>query len=257
MLLSFSEFGNPTSVPIVILHGLFGAKENWQSIARRLSGHNRVITVDLRNHGASFHHPKHTYCVMADDVHTLLKHLNVASCIMIGHSMGGKVAMQYAQKFPIELEKLIVVDIAPVAYARHHDDILEALNRLPLDAIENKRDADGWLAKTIDDARVRQFLLTNLIRRDGHCYVWRMNLVALTTEYNHTAEAPSLNKPAYEGPTLFIRGGLSDYIVSEMHACITEYFPDNKIVTIENAGHWVQVEAPGVFLEAIQLLSTE
>lgn len=245
MLLHHREMGQ--GAPLAILHGLFGTLDNWQTLARRWAdaGH-RVISADLRNHGRSFQTPEHTYELMSNDVLALFESLQLGpDTTLMGHSMGGKVAMRFALDHPDRLAKLIVVDIAPgLSDMAHQDDIIAGLNAVDLTTLENRQQADEALAQHIRQPGVRQFLLKNLYRLDDNSFAWRQNLVALT---QHIAEiGAEINSPEpFLKPALFIRGGKSDYITAEdkLHV-IPALFPNSQVETVVDAGHWVHAEKP-------------
>ncbi|WP_022825385.1 alpha/beta fold hydrolase [Hymenobacter norwichensis] len=245
MLLHHREIGQ--GAPLVILHGLFGTLDNWQTLARRWAdtGH-RVISADLRNHGRSFQTPEHTYELMSNDVLALFESLQLGpDTTLMGHSMGGKVAMRFALDHPDRLAKLIVVDIAPgLSDMTHQDNILAGLNAVDLTTLESRQQADEALAQHIRQPGVRQFLLKNLYRLDDNSFAWRQNLAALT---QHIAEigAEINNSEPFLKPALFIRGGQSDYITTEdkLHV-IPALFPNSQVETIVDAGHWVHAEKP-------------
>lgn len=243
--LHFREMGQ--GAPLVILHGLFGTLDNWQTLARRWAeaGH-RVIVVDLRNHGRSPHAAEHTYALMAEDVLGLFDQLQLgADTTLMGHSMGGKVAMRFALDYPGRLGKLIVVDIAPrFSDMRHQDDILAGLNAVPLATLQSRQQADEALAQHIKWPDVRQFLLKNLYRREDNSFAWRPNLAALTAEMDDIGAEITGAQPFLK-PALFIRGGKSDYVSTEdkLYA-IPALFPNSQTETVVDAGHWVHAEKP-------------
>ncbi|MET4108407.1 alpha/beta fold hydrolase [Hymenobacter sp. UYP22] len=243
--LHFREMGQ--GAPLVILHGLFGTLDNWQTLARRWAeaGH-RVIVVDLRNHGRSPHAPEHTYALMAEDVLGLFDQLQLgADTTLMGHSMGGKVAMRFALDYPERLGKLIVVDIAPrFSDMRHQDDIVAGLNAVPLATLESRQQADEALAQHIKWPDVRQFLLKNLYRREDNSFAWRPNLAALTAEMDDIGAEITAAHPFLK-PALLIRGGKSDYVSPEdkLYA-IPALFPNSQVETVVDAGHWVHAEKP-------------
>ncbi|AII51585.1 alpha/beta fold hydrolase [Hymenobacter sp. APR13] len=245
MLLHFREQGQGT--PLVILHGLFGTLDNWQTLARRWAdaGH-RVISVDLRNHGRSFHSPEHSYDLMSQDVAALFDHLGLGpDTTLMGHSMGGKVAMRFALDHPDRLARLIVVDIAPrLSDMAHQDDIVAGLNAVPLASLENRQQADEALAQHIRWPDVRQFLLKNLYRQEDNAFAWRQNLPALTQHMSAIGAEISAPQPFLK-PALFIRGGKSDYISPDdkLHG-IPALFPNSQVETVLDAGHWVHAEKP-------------
>lgn len=237
------------------MHGLFGTLDNWQTLARRWAdaGH-RVVSVDLRNHGRSFHSAEHSYELMAQDVQSLFDDLQLGpNTTLMGHSMGGKVAMRFALDFPDRLAKLIVVDIAPrLSDMAHQDDILAGLNAVHLSQLESRQQADEALAQHIPQPGVRQFLLKNLYRRDDNSFAWRQNLAALTE--NMVAIGAEISAPApFLKPALFIRGGKSDYISAEDKLYgIPPLFPNSQVETIVNAGHWVHAEKPDEVFELVR-----
>ena len=233
--------------PLVILHGLFGTLDNWQTLARRWATEAglRVISVDLRNHGRSFHSPEHTYAVMAQDVLALFDHLQLGpDTTLMGHSMGGKVAMRLALDHPERLARLIVVDIAPrFSDMEHQDDILEGLHAVDLAAITNRQEADTALAQYVPNLGTRQFLLKNLYRKEDNSFAWRINLAVLAAQLPAVGEA-TIGEP-FGKPALFIRGGKSNYITADdkLHG-IPALFPNSEVATVVDAGHWVHAEKP-------------
>ena len=248
-MLHYLDQGDPAAPALVILHGLFGTLDNWQTLARRWADEAglRVISADLRNHGRSFHAPEHSYALMADDVLALLDHLALppARLTVLGHSMGGKVAMQLALAHPQRLAQLIVVDIAPrFSNMAHQDEIVAGLQAVDLATIQNRQQAEAALARHISQPGVRQFLLKNLYRREDNSFAWRINLPVLAAGLAEIGAEISAAQPFLQ-PTLFIRGGLSDYITPEdkLHG-IPALFPNSQVATVPNAGHWVHAEQP-------------
>jgi len=242
--------------PLVILHGLFGTLDNWHSLARRWATEAglRVISVDLRNHGRSFHSPEHSYDLMAQDVLQLFDHLGLgADTTLMGHSMGGKVAMRLALDQPERLAQLIVVDIAPrFSNMDHQDDIVAGLQAVDLAALTNRQEADAALAQHIPQLGVRQFLLKNLYRETDNSFAWRINLPALTASLPAVGEETTSPTPFLK-PTLFIRGGKSDYITPEDKLVgIPALFPNSQVATVVDAGHWVHAEKPDEVFELVQ-----
>jgi esterase len=248
-LLHYLDQGDPSARPLVILHGLFGTLDNWQTLARRWAEEAglRVISVDLRNHGRSFHAPEHSYALMADDVLALFDHLALdpQRLTLMGHSMGGKVAMCLALGYPERLAQLIVLDIAPrFSNMEHQDDIIAGLQAVNLAAIETRQQAEAALARTIPQVGVRQFLLKNLYRREDNSFAWRINLPALVE--NLAAVGAEINSAQpFLKPTLFLRGGKSDYITPEDKLTgIPALFPNSQVATVPDAGHWLHAEKP-------------
>jgi pimeloyl-ACP methyl ester carboxylesterase len=249
MKLFFRKFGEGT--PLVILHGLFGTADNWNTLAKKYGEWFTTYAVDLRNHGQSPHSDEWSYELMAQDVINLLKEENIDSCYLMGHSMGGKVAMLVAGMIPDKIEKLIVCDIAPKYYAPHHTEVLEALNGLDLVNTKTRKDAEAYMESRIKDFGTRQFLLKSLYWKDEKL-AWRFNLTAITHQIEKVGDALEQaggNKINFEGPTLFIRGSKSRYILDEDIDHILEHFPNSRLTTIDGAGHWVHAEKPMEYLE--------
>lgn len=234
---------------MMILHGLFGFSDNWQTHAKKLADYYRVILVDLRNHGRSEWSDEFSYELMAEDIHELVKVLELEDLILVGHSMGGKVAMHFAQKYEDLLEKLVVVDIGIKEYPMHHEHILAGIHAVQLDNVGSRREAEQQLSEHIESYGVKQFLLKNLYWVEKGKLAWRMNVKVLEREMNDILSA--IPKIEVMTPTLFIRGELSNYILNEDIHVIEELFPDSELVTIPGAGHWVHAEAPEEFLEVL------
>lgn len=242
MKLHYKELGH--GQPLLILHGLFGTLDNWMTLAKRFAEHYNVFLVDLRNHGRSPHDAEHNYDVMADDVLQLVDELQIPTPAIMGHSMGGKVAMKYALKYPTRITKLIVVDIAPKAYPPHHDEIIEALQAVKLENAKSRNDIDEQLAQYIKEDDVRLFLMKNIYRKEDNTFGWRMNLDAIEKNYEHISAAITADMP-FNKSTLFIKGGRSRYIKSEdIAGSIERLFTLVEIETIPEAGHWVHAQAP-------------
>ena len=256
-LLHYLDQGDPRAAPLVLLHGLFGTLDNWQTLARRWADEAglRVVSVDLRNHGRSFHAPEHTYALMAQDVASLLDHLalNPARLTLLGHSMGGKVAMTLALTQPARLTQLLVVDIAPrFSNMAHQDDIVAGLQAVDLPALQNRQQAEAALTQHIRQPGVRQFLLKNLYRQDDNSFAWRINLPVLAAELAAIGEEITAAQPFLK-PALFIRGGQSDYITAEDKLTgIPTLFPNSQVATGSDAGHWVHAEKPQEVFELVR-----
>jgi esterase len=247
MKLHVREMGE--GFPLVILHGLFGFSDNWQTHAKKLSSYYRVILVDLRNHGHSPWTDDFSYQLMVDDVKELIEDLGIRKMLLIGHSMGGKVAMLFAQQHTANLDKLIVVDIGMKAYPMHHQHILAGMHAIDLKTITARSQAEAILKTHIESDGVRQFLLKNLYWKDKGQLAWRMNIEVLEREMPEILAA--LPQKETFAPVLFIRGALSNYILDDDFPEIEEWFPEAELVTIENAGHWVHAEAPEEFIDAV------
>lgn len=229
---------------IILLHGLFGSGDNLNTLARSLSDRYRVVLADLRNHGRSPRSAQMSLQLMADDVACLQDELGIDSCALLGHSLGGKVAMQLALQRSERVRRLVVADIAPVAYEPHHDAVFAALRGIDLDALQSRQQAGAVLAQHLTDTGLQQFLLKGLYK-DGDRYRWRFNLAVLMAQYDALLAAPA-GQP-FEGPTLFIKGGRSEYIRAEYEAAIRRLFPHFEFRMIAAAGHWLHGEKPAAF----------
>ena len=247
--LNFKTYGQGN--PIIILHGLFGTLDNWQTIARQLSEEYLVYLVDQRNHGRSPHTDDFDYSLLAEDLKDFMDNEGMSQATIIGHSMGGKTAMQFAINYPEMVTSLVVVDIAPKAYKGGHQEIFDALLAIDLKKIESRKMADEQLMIPIPDFGVRQFLLKNLTRDKEGGYRWKMNLPAIYKNYQNILATILTDEP-YTGPSLFIRGGRSGYIQAEDESLIKSIFSETQIVTISEAGHWVHAEAPKALLSAFE-----
>ena len=242
--LNFKQTGEGPA--IVILHGLFGSLDNWQTMARELADQGfSVYTVDLRNHGKSPHTDDMSHELMAEDVKEFIEQHDLQGCTLVGHSMGGKTAMQLAMQHPELISKLVVVDIAPKPYMAHHNIYFDALLNLDVKDIESRSDANKKLGKTVKNEAVKLFLLKNLDRtKDG--YNWKFNLKALDENYKALINGLTTSKQ-FTKPTLFIAGQLSDYITKGDAPEIEKLFPNSKIEFIAKSGHWVHAEQPEQF----------
>ncbi|MEM9820207.1 MAG: alpha/beta fold hydrolase [Bacteroidota bacterium] len=249
MTLNFKAFGQGD--PVIILHGLFGTLDNWQTIGKQLAEQYSVYLVDQRNHGRSPHHSDFNYAIMAEDLRHFMESQWIYKAHLIGHSMGGKTVMQFAMDFPDMIDRLIVVDIAPKAYAGGHQDIFNALHQLDLDQIEDRKTADAQLAKYIEDFGVRQFLLKNLMREKAGGYRWKMNLPVIEQHYQAILDTIPLTE-AFEEKTLFIRGSRSKYISDDDWPKVLTHFPKAHLATVEGSGHWVHAEAPKALLKLVK-----
>lgn len=247
MKLFFREYGE--GQPMIILHGLFGSCDNWLTQAKLLAPHYKVYTVDQRNHGFSPHSDDFDYRFMADDLLEFIEDHTLERPIILGHSMGGKTAMNFALAHPDKLEKLIVVDIAPRAYNLEHYTIIEGLNSINLNSLTSRNDADVALSKYVDESDVRQFLLKNLQRKSEGGFSWKINLKVITAKLSNVGVDLQYTGK-FGGPTLFIRGNRSNYVKDNDWAHITEVFPSATLETMDT-GHWVQAEKPQEFVDVL------
>ena len=245
MQLNYKSFGQGD--PIIILHGLFGTLDNWQTIAKQLGEQHTVYIIDQRNHGRSPHLPEMNYQLMAEDLKEFMESNWIYKAHIVGHSMGGKTAMQFALEYPDMVDSLVVIDIAPKTYADGHSTIFKALLGMNLDKINSRREADALLHEDIKDFGVRQFLLKNLHRSKAGRYEWKMNLPVIHKHYPDILQA-TVSEETFTGCTLFIKGSESPYIQPEDEESIFKLFPNATIETVRNAGHWVHAEAPAALL---------
>lgn len=247
-ILNHKIFG--TGAPVIILHGLFGMLDNWLQIAKKMQATHQVILVDLRNHGRSMWSQHFSYQEMASDIVHLMRHLEMKTSAIVGHSMGGKVAMELAKNNPHLISRLVVVDITPRAYPRGHDAILTAINELPLEMISNRKQAETMLLPLVKDIGVTLFLLKNLSRKPGGNFEWKANFRVLERDYAKIIDAIELDQPIAI-PSLFVRGTRSDYITDRDIDQLQEVFTHLEITNID-AGHWIHAEAPDPFLQTLE-----
>lgn len=239
--------------PLVILHGLFGISDNWMTVGRALSTEFRVVIPDLRNHGRSPHSDAFSYAAMCEDLLELCGELGIRQFHLVGHSMGGKLAMHFAVQYPQMVQKLVVVDISPgTTRARQtHFKMLRAMKSVDFDLMTKRSDVETLLEQTITSPVLRLFLLKNLVRVSPGRLAWRINLNAIEKHIDDIMEGIPPETP-FPQPTLFIRGGASDYITETDLPLITHLFPQHELVTIPAAGHWVHAEQPEEFLASLQ-----
>lgn len=235
----------------MILHGLFGSSDNWHSLANLFAQTHFVLVPDARNHGLSPWSNHSDYAAMVEDTKKLLPQHDIAASSILGHSMGGKTAMEFALLHPESVEKLIVVDIAPRAYPGHHDAIFSALASLDLADFSNRKQIDEALELKVPDESLRKFLLKNLRRNAGDTFSWKMNFNGILANYGNILAAISGGR-TFEKPTLFIRGEYSDYVRMDDLDSISTLFPAVQIVTIQGAGHSVHADQPDKFMEIVE-----
>lgn len=250
MKLAFREFGS--GQPLIILHGLFGQSDNWNTLAKRFGENGfHVFTIDQRNHGLSPHSEEWTYEAMADDLNEFISEHQLKDPILLGHSMGGKTVMFFQLQYPRVAKKIIVADIAPRAYASHHDSVLKALNAVDFSKIKTRKEAEAIMNEYIPDFGTKQFLLKNIYWKDNANNVmdWRFNLKVIDKNYSNIGtEVPNGSSDV---ETLFIRGERSNYIEEKDLPEIEKRFPNYKLVTIKGSGHWIHAEKPNEFFEAV------
>jgi len=236
--------------PLLIVHGLFGMSDNWQSLGKQFADFFEVHLIDQRNHGRSPHSRVFNYKVLAEDLVKYIKNHKLKNVILMGHSLGGKTAMELTVQRPDLVEKLIVVDISPKAYPVHHNKIIESLFSLDFSELKSRSEADRKLAEYIVDANVRQFLLKSLYWVEKGRLAFRFNLESIAEQLEEVGKALADNLK-YKGSCLFIDGASSTYILDEDEGLILKHFPEAKIVTISDAGHWIHAEQPKQFFDEV------
>lgn len=252
-LLNFKQQGQGPN--IILIHGLFGSLENLSMVAKNLEESYLVTSIDVRNHGCSFHQKGMSYQELAQDIINLMDHLNIECSIILGHSMGGKIAMQVALETPEKVEKLIIADIAPVKYQNHHQKIIEGLQVIESTVLTSRKAADDILASYVETLSVRQFLLKNLSINNGKLE-YKCNVQNIASGY--PAIMSELNtKQQYLGQTLFIKGENSDYIKEEHRDAIIKLFPNSKAKIIQGAGHWLHAEKTILFNQIVNNFITQ
>lgn len=247
-MLNVQTIGTDTAQPpLLIVHGLFGSGRNWGVIAKRLASDRRVLTVDMRNHGDSFHADSQSYPDMADDLAEVID-AEGGTADVVGHSMGGKAAMVLALTRPAYVQSLTVADIAPVGYEHSQAHLIKAMRDLDLSAITTRSDADAALADAIAERETRAFLLQSLDVRNK---AWNLNLDVLERDMDQITGFPDVSG-RYDGPAFFLSGGSSDYVGPEHRARIKTLFPQAKQARIPGAGHWLHAEKPREFEAALR-----
>ena len=249
MRLHYREFGQ--GQPLIILHGLFGSGRNWQGLARALAANYRVITPDLRNHGQSPHADSMPYQAMAADISALARQLRLQDTLLLGHSMGGKVAMSAILTEPDRFKACVIADIAPVNCAHDFSALAEAMHRLPLAGLKDRNMAEARLAATIGDPALRSFILQNLVRAGGG-WRWRINLAGIRSQLaGLRGFPPALAGQSSAAPSLFIGEAESNYAIDRHRAAILRHFPSAQIKMIPGAGHWLHADQPAEFLREV------
>lgn len=235
--------------PLLILHGFLGMSDNWKTLGNQFAENGfQVHLIDQRNHGKSFHSDDFDYEILSQDVLYYMNHHQIDSAQIIGHSMGGKTAMQFAISHPNRIQQLIVADISPKFYPPHHQYIIDALTQLDFETIQSRKEADEVLSQHLSDFGIRQFLLKNLYWVEQGKLGLRFNLDVLKNKMEEIGESVPATS-VYDGPTLFLRGDRSEYIQPNDYPEIRKHFPNSQIETVEKAGHWLHAENPKQFFE--------
>lgn len=247
MQLNFKQYGS-AGEPIVILHGIFGSLDNWHTVAKELSENYTVYTLDLRNHGHSPHSEEMSLALMAEDVHTFILEHSLEKVHLVGHSMGGKVAMLFAQSYVSQLKSLVVVDIAPKTYKSGHLPYFKAYQEINLSRINNRKELDDAFAEYESNMAVRQFLMKNIVS-GANGYHLKINVQAIEKAYSEIIGGIHLGK--INIPTLFMAGKKSNYIREADKESIKQIFSQVQFTSISNAGHWVHAENRPSFIRAL------
>ena len=232
--------------PLLILHGFLGMSDNWKTLGNKYAENFEVHLIDQRNHGRSFHSSEFSYQLLVTDLKHYINHHQLSNCILLGHSMGGKTAMQFALTHPELLSKLIIADIAPKIYPAHHQYILKALSEVDFSIHTSRKSIEAILNTYIKETGVIQFLMKNIYRKNKQQLAYRFNLPVLIEKYNEVVTTFTTTK-TFTKPTLFLKGSNSNYITPEDNTLINNNFTQAKIDTISNAGHWLHAENPQEF----------
>jgi esterase len=252
LALAFLEAGDTVGgEPLIVMHGLFGSARNWQMLVKRFAERRHVFALDLRNHGGSPWDADMSYPAMAADVARFIEDRGWPRATLLGHSMGGKVAMALALTRPELVSRLIVADIAPVQYTHTHGPYVAAMQAAKLEGATRRGEIDAQLADAVPVASLRAFLMQNLVMEHGK-FFWRINLDAVAAGMDGLIGFPDLAPATFDKPTLFIGGTASEYITAAQSAAIFARFPTAKITMMEGAGHWVHAERPDAFAELVE-----
>ena len=235
---------------LLIVHGLFGSSRNWRTLGQQFAERFHVITVDLRNHGDSPHLDEMSYQAMAEDIIALLDRLQLSRVSIIGHSMGGKVAMKLCAGYPQRVSQLVVADIGPVSYRHDYDDLIDAVLGLDLATVASRKQADEALSEGVPDARIRMFLLQNLVKVDS-AMQWKLNWQSLKLNISQIIGFEDIGDWQIETPALFVYGELSNYLNTEIRALILQHFTQASFSAVANAGHWLHAEQPQQFYQVV------
>ncbi len=238
-------------MPLLVFHGLFGMLDNWGSFGKEMGEFFPVHLIDLRNHGKSFHSPEMSHDDLAHDILHYMEFHGLSKVNLLGHSLGGKAVMQFAIKYPIKLEKLVVVDISPKAYPPHHQGIIKALESVNFNEIKSRGDVEEILSEYIPEKSIIYFLAKSLYWTESKKLAWRFNLKTLADKYTEFV-SNAIKFGVFTGETLFISGAKSNYILPQDEFQIKQQFPNSSVVSIKNAGHWVQAENPTDFNEVVK-----
>jgi esterase len=249
-LLHYKIAANSTKPALMIVHGLFGSLDNWQSLAKKWSEKYCVISVDVRNHGRSFHSDDMKFETLVNDLHRILIHENITKLHLLGHSMGGKIAMEFAASYPDLIESLIIVDVAPYPYSPHHTEVFDMLQAINLKSFSTRVDIEQEVRNRLENEGVIQFMMKNVRRNESRLdFEWKFNLKVLARDYLYLIQRiPSVG---FKGRTLFIGGEESKYITKETSLHLFDLYPHAVLEYVSNAGHWVHADNPSEFYEKV------
>lgn len=240
-----------SGIPLLVFHGLFGMLDNWGSFGKEMGEFFPVHLIDLRNHGKSFHSNEMSHDDLAQDILNYMEFHQLAKVNLLGHSLGGKAVMQFAMLYPEKLDQLIVVDISPKAYPPHHQGIIKALETVNFDEVKSRGDVEEILSEYIPEKSIIYFLAKSLYWTENKKLAWRFNLKTLAEKYTEFV-SNAIKFGVFTGETLFIAGAKSNYILPQDEFLIKQQFPNSSVVSIKNAGHWVQAENPTDFNEVVK-----
>lgn len=244
MKLNYRKLGE--GQPLLILHGLFGMLDNWITLGKRYAEHFEVYLIDQRNHGKSKHCDEFSYAEMADDLMEFIDDHHLRGCLMLGHSMGGKTLIEFANDHAYFIDKMVIADMGPKkAYSKGHVQLIAAMEKLDLENLRSRKEAEDALIESIPNLTIRQFLLKNLYWENKEKLAWKFNLKVIKQNFDEVLS--DMSHYRINVPTLFLKGGNSDYILPEDEGLILERFPNSQIISIPNAGHWLHAEQPNDF----------
>lgn len=253
MELFFREYGEVGKPQVLVMHGLLGSSRNWQAAAKDLAKRYHVFCVDLRNHGDSPAAEPHTYEAMTEDVLEFMDENLDGRPVLVGHSMGGKLAMKIACEYPMAIRKLVVVDILPHRYPNNHDDDFEGMRAVDLEGLESRTDAETEMMPYVSNWAMRKFLLTNLEKdRETGRFRWLVNLDAIVAGRRDIEASPLRDGDRYEGDALFVMGGRSSYFVRSEVPKLREHFPASALEVIPESGHNPHFECRERFVEILE-----
>jgi pimeloyl-ACP methyl ester carboxylesterase len=249
MKLFFREYGEENEEKLLILHGLFGMSDNWVSPAKKLAEKYHCIIPDHRNHGQSMHHNVFSYEAMLEDLEELIDDHDIYNCNVLGHSMGGKLGMYLALNNPGLVQKLVIADISPVNYRpTRHAELLKIMQNLDFSTIKDRKEIENYLIERLDEKRMMWFVMKNIKMINREQYAWKLNIQSIMENIVNIFEFDISGLSPFSEPTLFLKGGNSEFILDEHEPQIKKLFPNSEIKTIANAGHWMHADQPEEFL---------